>query len=172
MSHLESPIVPSIGRIVLVRGSSVLKGDGFREVPAIVTRVWNQNLINVRVFADDQGDRFITSLEFNDNIEADTPQAWRWMDYQVQTAAKSQDVLGHHGAVIGSPVEESILLSRVKAERFDLGMKWNSLSAFLGSSGYRALSHDHQLLLTEQQEVMVRYSQILVKRIALLERED
>lgn len=86
---LESPITPTVGRIVLVRGAAVVGTDPAREVPAIVTRVWGQNCINVRVFRDDYdgGDLGLTSLTFNDDVADRSSHAnWRWMPYQIAKA--------------------------------------------------------------------------------------
>lgn len=114
MNSKVSPIVPTVGRVVLVRGSSVRVDEPLREFPALVTRVWNDNCINVHVFNEEAGGKVITSVTFDDDEESIGYAAWRWMPYQVQAAKErdpvsgekaQQDVLGHHGSVINSPAE-------------------------------------------------------------------
>lgn len=84
----ESPITPSVGRIVLVRGAYVLPGDPSRELPGIVTRVWGQNCINVQVFGDSDAGH-VTSVTYSEDPAEPMPYAgWRWMPYQVQKAAE------------------------------------------------------------------------------------
>ena len=168
MSHLESPITPSIGRIVLVRGEPVSIIDPQREYPAIITRVHSQNFVDLEIFGNDGPNRF-SSAQFHANMDlAHDRIVWRWMDYQVQNAAK-KDV--EPEKVDEASIEISTPLSRVKAEHQELDQRWNKLSAFLVSDIYRDLSNAHRQLLLEQQEIMGRYGRILTKRISLLERE-
>ena len=42
---------PSIGRIVIARVDS-LQNNGASEAPAIITRVWGPNMVNLRVMVD------------------------------------------------------------------------------------------------------------------------
>lgn len=86
----DSPITPSVGRIVLVRGGSVSGLDMNRDRPAIVTRVWGQNCINVSVFGDAEPDVKLTSVSYADlGPDEHTEYAtWRWMPYQVAKAAE------------------------------------------------------------------------------------
>jgi hypothetical protein len=92
MSHLESPIAPSIGRIVLVRLTGALAagmGNGATEIPVIVTRVWSNNCINVTTFPDSLPARSISSVGYDQSEDAAScPEGvvWRWMPYQLQTA--------------------------------------------------------------------------------------
>jgi hypothetical protein len=86
----ESPITPTVGRIVLVRGPGVLPGEPMRELPAIVTRVWGQNCINATVFNDSHVQQ-VSSIMFGSDLENVSGYAnWRWMDYQVSVAAKRE----------------------------------------------------------------------------------
>lgn len=86
----ESPIEPTVGRIVLVRGGHVLAGEPKREIPGIVTRVWGRNCLNVVTFGGDNAHGEITSVTYDDNLDAEHPYAaWRWMPYQAQKAAES-----------------------------------------------------------------------------------
>jgi hypothetical protein len=87
-NRFESPITPSVGRIILVRGKAVLPGEPTREVPGIVTRVWGQNCLNVQLFADGAIGH-LTSVSYDADEEASgLYMAWRWMPYQVNQAAK------------------------------------------------------------------------------------
>lgn len=90
METKESPITPTVGRIVLVRGTIVISSDPKREIPGVVTRVWGQNCINVRVLRDevDGGDITLYSLMFDGSDEAPTWTTWRWMPYQLQVTKK------------------------------------------------------------------------------------
>ena len=168
MSHLESPITPSIGRIVLVRGGLIDPVNRDAEYPAIITRVWGQNNLSVQVFGSNTS-AHLEGVKFDSDSAASIDYAaWRWMDYQVQNAAK-KDV--EPEKVDEASIEISTPLSRVKAEHQELDQRWNKLSAFLVSDIYRDLSKEHRQLLLEQQEIMGRYGRILTKRISLLERE-
>jgi hypothetical protein len=87
----ESPIIPSIGRIVLVRGADTQSGHPQREYPALVTSVWGPNCVTVHVFNEQPGGRILTSVLYEDDLSAtEWPRAWRWMDYQVAQAAKHE----------------------------------------------------------------------------------
>lgn len=166
MSHLESPITPSIGRIVLVRGGDISLFLTEGELPAIVTHVHDQNTIDLWV-AGKLTIPFLNRVRFDSNMQGmPVVPAWRWMDYQVQNAAK-KDV--EPEKVDEASIEISTPLSRVKAEHHELEGRWLNLSHFLCSKGYQALSKEHRVLLLEQQEVMARYSQILEKRIRLFD---
>lgn len=82
-----SPIEPTIGRIVLVRGAGILPGEPGRELPAIVTRVWGPNCINASVFNDSHVQQ-LTSIVYNADLDSPAAwSAWRWMPYQVAKAA-------------------------------------------------------------------------------------
>lgn len=166
MSMRESPITPSIGRIVLVRGGDISLFLTEAELPAIITQVHDQNTIDLWV-AGECRNPFFKRVRFDPNMVG-TPvvPVWRWMDYQVQAAAKSREEIEiHHAVEVSTPAD------RVKAERVELEGRWNKLSHFLCSSGHKSLSQAHRELLLEQQDVMARYSQILEKRIRLFETE-
>lgn len=62
---------PSIGRIVLVPMHPA-DNNGQATAPAIITRVWSQGLVNVRVFPDDSAITFVrTSVSlFEDDEDA------------------------------------------------------------------------------------------------------
>lgn len=73
---------PSIGRIVLVP-MNPRDNNGASVAPAIITRVWNDTTINVRVLADAHGDvthDWRTSLTHEDALaEGASPlHYWCW----------------------------------------------------------------------------------------------
>ena len=92
-----SKIIPTIGRIVLVpvqtrrhSGAGVVDGPVVVR-PAIITNVFTEDMINVRVFSDGSNDLVLddwkTSLHYNqDDHKLGT---WHWMPYQIQNAPKS-----------------------------------------------------------------------------------
>ena len=43
---------PSPGRIVIVAGIEATTNNGATEAPGIITRVWSDDLVNVRIFTD------------------------------------------------------------------------------------------------------------------------
>lgn len=50
--NLQAPANrPSVGRIVMVIGGAA-EANGTDQAPAIITRVWNDTLVNVTVFPD------------------------------------------------------------------------------------------------------------------------
>lgn len=86
----ESPITPTVGRIVLFRSNNQEQmGNGALEVPAIVTRVWGQNCINVQVMRDSASPLWLTSVLYADGEPGDGQFGWRWMPYQVAKAAET-----------------------------------------------------------------------------------
>lgn len=60
---------PSIGRIVLVTGA-VAASNGATEAPAIITRVWNDTMVNLRVFPDAAGSVSLTSVSLHPDAES------------------------------------------------------------------------------------------------------
>ena len=81
------PIMPSLGRIVLFRGSDNVTR------PAIVTAVHGIFCINIHVFgraSDDKEAGVKTSVTHADPIEEPGCfPSWHWMTYQVQAQAQS-----------------------------------------------------------------------------------
>lgn len=106
----ESPITPTVGRVVLVRGSATNCGEPDRDFPGLVTRVWSQNTINVHVYTEQPGGIVLTSVMFDD-ADVSVPQwaAWRWMPYQVAQAAKHADPV--------NPAPTDDLMSEGRRER-------------------------------------------------------
>lgn len=57
---------PSIGRILIVPMDPA-KNNGSSEAPAVITRVWSDTRVNLRVLADNTGDpEWRTSVELVD----------------------------------------------------------------------------------------------------------
>jgi hypothetical protein len=98
-----NPIPPTVGRIVLVpidvyqSTHEGVKSVGVEIRPAIVVRVFNQDMVNVRVFTDGANDHpdntmhprpsdWRTSLSYDQDDHR--PGTWHWMPYQMQAAAK------------------------------------------------------------------------------------
>lgn len=73
---------PSLGRIVLVSVDPAMN-NGAAEAPAVITRVWNDTVINVRVLTDsDSVPEWRTSLTHRDTFDGlDAfldPRRWTW----------------------------------------------------------------------------------------------
>jgi hypothetical protein len=75
---------PSLGRIVLVPMNPAMN-NGATEAPAIVTRVWSDTSVNVRVLADSAELEWRTSVKLVDELpeyEADDSppnmHVWCW----------------------------------------------------------------------------------------------
>jgi len=164
MSHRENPIVPTVGRTVLVRGTHVHSLDPHREMPAIVTEVIDKNTLTVEVFGRGREANLILDADYRPNLGLPIVGAgWRWMDYQVQQGAK---------AVTPEKVSDvSTPLSRLQDELHDLSTRFTALGNFLGSAGFRALSMTRQDLLGAQHSAMQVYRSILLQRTQLLTAE-
>lgn len=80
---MTSPIVPSIGRVVLY-----YEDDQQTEPsPALVTKVFSDDCLNLMVSIDGVGTQPRTSVQ-----HSETPiggRRWHWMEYQKQAAAKA-----------------------------------------------------------------------------------
>lgn len=68
-----SPQTPSPGRIVFFRA-----GNSAEESPAIVTRVWENGLVNLTVFPDGSAPYNVGSVDFYDHPTEKPGFAWRW----------------------------------------------------------------------------------------------
>jgi len=67
---------PSLGRIVLFRAHHA---NGKSEHPAIITRVWSNECVNLTVFPDTQLPISYTSVLQNESLtEGWQSCAWRW----------------------------------------------------------------------------------------------
>lgn len=71
---------PSIGRIVLFKSKEPNDlGNGAEEVPAIITRVWSEQMVNLTVFRDNAAPITKTSVGYADDLDASGNYfAWRW----------------------------------------------------------------------------------------------
>lgn len=70
-------IEPTIGRIVLYRN----KDYGIyeqTEFPAIITRVWDSQCINLTVFVDGCSPKFENSVPYKEEIATEDQHNWRW----------------------------------------------------------------------------------------------
>jgi len=77
---------PTLGRIVLVRlpESEASTNNGTDIAPATIVRVWNSNVVNLKVHKDASEDAWMTSVEFGgevtslDEIAAGDRFRWYW----------------------------------------------------------------------------------------------
>lgn len=77
-------MTPSIGRIVLVPAQPHTN-NGAQVVPAVITRVWNDDLINVRVLGENTNTEWRTSVKRVDELppvqpglDIAPPLVWAW----------------------------------------------------------------------------------------------
>lgn len=68
-----------VGDVVLVPVDPA-ENNGSNVAPAVVTRVWNESTVNVRVLFDGEGIRWLTSLVYVDSLDDAVPGAavWTW----------------------------------------------------------------------------------------------
>lgn len=166
MSRQENPIIPSIGRVVWVRGEAVLSREATREVPGIITQVRNLNLIDVVVFGGDQVVYEHTQAIYNDDEPGVRDLAWRWPVHQKQpgvVSAVRPEPKDPQGPIPSTP------LDRVIIERYELAEKMSKLSAFAQTENFRDLPMAHKRLLSKQGGVMEQYLMILSERISLMQ---
>lgn len=74
--------LPSLGRIVIVPMDPA-KNNGANTAPAIITRVWNDTMVNVRVQPDTASTFMRTSVELADTVPTVddgglVPHVWSW----------------------------------------------------------------------------------------------
>lgn len=67
---------PSLGRIVIAAVNPATN-NGADEAPAVITRVWNDHLVNVRVLLDGDTVEWKTSVELHTE-RPDNPQHAVW----------------------------------------------------------------------------------------------
>lgn len=75
---MENQVKPSIGRIVVFTPSgndSECRHNGASEVPAIITRVFSDTVVNLKVITDGSATPWRTSATYS---EEGTPYSWRW----------------------------------------------------------------------------------------------
>lgn len=69
---------PSLGRVVLVPADPAVN-NGAHVAPAIITRVWNDEVINVRVLLDSDAVQWRTSVGYVDSFDdIETTHHWMW----------------------------------------------------------------------------------------------
>jgi len=68
---------PSIGRIVIVPANPDLN-NGATEAPAVITRVWSDELINVKVLGDNDGVEWRTSVKLHEEKPEDGGHVAWW----------------------------------------------------------------------------------------------
>lgn len=175
--RFNSPITPSVGRIVLVRGSGVIVGEPMRDVPAIIERVFSDNCISAHVFNGAPGGNYMTSLLFDTEDDGvNVPHAvWRWMPYQVtlaQKVAAAANQVDQQTAAIAPAISVSTTsaepsrLSRMREEHVQLVDKLGRLNEFLLGDKVMELDRDERLDLHTQFRAMSAYSDALGRRIA------
>ncbi|MER6533004.1 hypothetical protein ABT215_04115 [Streptomyces sp900105755] len=69
---------PSIGRVVLVPADPAVN-NGANVAPAIITRVWNDEVVNVRVLLDSDAVQWRTSVKYVENFDGiEHTHLWTW----------------------------------------------------------------------------------------------
>ncbi|MEU9349044.1 hypothetical protein AB0D74_48390 [Streptomyces sp. NPDC048278] len=69
---------PSLGRVVLVPADPAVN-NGSNIAPAVITRVWNDDVINVRVLLDSDAVQWRTSVKYADSLDdIQHTHAWTW----------------------------------------------------------------------------------------------
>lgn len=95
---MTNSITPTVGRVVLFRSQDPELTGGAPEVPALITRVWSDQTVNLQVMRDGHGATPIgvTSVMYAEDFEASGQYAgWRWMAYQKAVAAGDQVATKH-----------------------------------------------------------------------------
>lgn len=70
--------MPTIGHIVIYGlAQSEPDVNGAREHPAMITRAWNDEMVNLVVFFDGAGPQIRTSVEF-EPAAGERDAYWRW----------------------------------------------------------------------------------------------
>ena len=81
---MTNPIMPSIGRVVLVR-SADWEGDA----PGTVNKVHSEDCINVFVMPDQAVAHSRSSIQYAEDHDASGLSiSFHWMDYQLKVAAE------------------------------------------------------------------------------------
>ena len=70
---------PTLGRIVLVPADPAVN-NGADVAPAVITRVWNDEVVNVRVLLDSDAVQWRTSVKYVDSFEGiEHKHLWTWL---------------------------------------------------------------------------------------------
>lgn len=81
---------PSVGRIVVAGGVPVTDNNGTDIAPAVITRVWQGNHVNVRVLLDGNATLWWTSVPLFDSVEAFSAAQSEWAQQMGAAAAGAQ----------------------------------------------------------------------------------
>lgn len=168
-----SIITPTVGRVVLFRPGSNFAGvapsDG-SPLPALISRVWNDRLINIGGFDADGKPFSATSVPLIQGDETGAvPGSYyaEWMPYQKGQAAKTEALQQQLSSGAGqSPSERPPHQQRVIDEKADLDDKLAKLTAFFDNPIFAGLDVAEQGRLRDQVSYMAGYSEVLSARIA------
>jgi len=84
---METPMKPTVGQIVIYRmHQSEAPINGAHEHPAVVTRVWNDAMVNLHVMFDGRAAEPIGSVS-HASVVHPFARAWRWPE-RVQEAQR------------------------------------------------------------------------------------
>lgn len=109
---MTNPIVPSIGRVVLVR-SADWEGDA----PGIVNLVHSNECINVHVMPSNEIAHTRSSIQYAEDHDASGMSiSFHWMDYQLKVAAERDPNSGEVAAA--SPVRDNGDYARQRAMEY------------------------------------------------------
>ena len=69
---------PSLGRVVLIPADPAVN-NGADVAPAIITRVWSDEIVNVRVLLDSDAVQWRTSVKYVDSFDGiEHTHCWMW----------------------------------------------------------------------------------------------
>ncbi len=79
---------PTIGRIVMYvpTEKEKEKWNGADLLPAIIVRVWNPGMVNLKVVTDAPADEWLTSVELSSEKK---PRSWHWPELPTTTDNKA-----------------------------------------------------------------------------------
>lgn len=92
---IERKQVPSLGRIVLVRGDLIDPTDCNVELPGIITKVWGNDNLSIQVFGSDTAN-LLVGVKHEDDLAVIKAASWRWPPF---VAPKSEPA----GNTLSSP---------------------------------------------------------------------
>lgn len=106
---IESPIEPTVGRVVLYRPRGDQGPGKGQPYPATITHVWGRNCVNLSLCNDGsfplpfaQSNTCVTSVTFAESADGPAPGCWCWMPFQKGQAAKTEDLSGAINARINA----------------------------------------------------------------------